>query len=109
MFFFKQLNKNYFIYFILIFVFIPINFIPQLFDGVFIDYAYEIEDPSALEPMYRATARHFHLLFIYLVYSLAKYTSLPAEIFLDNLIIVFLILFCIEIKKYSKLFFWSGK
>ena len=33
-FFFSYLNKNYFIYFILIFVFIPLNYIPQLFDGV---------------------------------------------------------------------------
>ena len=105
MYYFKKLSENYYIYIILIFIFIPINFIPQLFDGVFIDYAYEIEDPSAVEPLYKANARYFHLFFIYLVYFLAKYTSLPAEIFLDNLIIVFLILFCIEVKKYSKLFF----
>ena len=105
MYYFKKLSENYYIYIILIFIFIPINFIPQLFDGVLIDYAYEIEDPSAVEPMYKANARYFHLFFIYLVYFLAKYTSLPAEIFLDNLIIVFLILFCIEVKKYSKLLF----
>ena len=105
MFFFKQLNKNYFIYFILIFVFIPINFIPQLFDGVFIEYAYETRDLGIVKVLYKEAGRYFHLFIIYLVYFLAKYTSLPAEIFLDNLLIVFLILFCIEVKKYSKLFF----
>jgi len=105
MFFFNELNKNYFIYFILIFVFIPINYIPQLMDGVYIDYAFEIGNLKAIHVWYGDAGRYFHLFFIYLVYFLAKYTSLPAEIFLDNLIIVFLILFCIEIKKYSKLFF----
>ena len=105
MFFFKELNKNYFIYFILVFVFIPINFIPQLFDGVIIDYAYEIGNLSVVEVWYKEAGRYFHLFIVYLVYFLAKYTSLPIEIFLDNLLIAFLILFCIEVKKYSKLFF----
>ena len=76
MFFFKQLNKNYFIYFILIFVFIPINFIPQLFDGVFIDYAFEIGDLNIVEILYKEGGRYFHILFIYLVYFLANYTYL---------------------------------
>ena len=38
-------------------------------------------------------------------YFLAKYTQLSAEIFIDNLTIIFLILFCVEVKKYSKLLF----
>ena len=79
--------------------------IPQIFDGVMINYAYDIEDLSSLNLLYLDVTRYFHLLFIYLIYFLAKYTSIPAEIFFDNLTIVFLVLFCIEVKKYSKLFF----
>ena len=60
---------------------------------------------SITEVLYKEGGRYFHLFFIYLVYFLAKYTSLSTEIFLDNLLIIFLILFCIEVKKYSKLFF----
>ena len=71
MFFFKELNKNYFIYSILIFVFIPINFIPQLFDGVFIEYAYETRDLGIVEVLYKEAGRYFHLFIIYLAYFLA--------------------------------------
>ena len=42
--YFQKSSKNYYIYIVLIFVFIPLNFIPQLFDAVMIDYAYEIEE-----------------------------------------------------------------
>ncbi len=105
MFFFSYLNKNYFIYFILIFVFIPLNYTPQLFDGVYIDYAFEIKNIKGIDFWYREASRHFHLFVIYLIYFLSEYTSIPAEIFFDNFLIFFLILFCIEVKKYSKLFF----
>ena len=95
----KKLNENYYIYIILIFVFIPISFLPQLFGGTFIEYAYETGDISALDNFYRERGRYFHLPFIYLVDFLAKYTLIPAGIFLDILITIFLILFCIEVKK----------
>ena len=49
MYYFKKLSENYYIYIILIFIFIPINFIPQLFDGVLLDYAYEAGNTSILE------------------------------------------------------------
>ena len=105
MYYLKKLNENYFIYIILIFIFLPINFIPQLFDGVSLDYAYDIGDMSTIEPLYKDAGRHFHFFVSYFIYLLSKYTSIPAEIFLDNLTVLILILFCIEIKKYSKLFF----
>ena len=101
----KKLNENYYIYIILIFVFIPISFLPQLFGGTLIEYAYETGDISALDNYYRERGRYFHLPFFYLVDFLAKYTLIPAGIFLDILITIFLILFCIEVKKYSKLLF----
>ena len=53
MYYFKKLNENYFIYFILIFVFIPLNYIPQLFDGVYIDYALETGDLNAIGFFYK--------------------------------------------------------
>ena len=105
MYYFKKLNENYFIYIILIFIFIPLNFIPQLFGGVMFEYAYEIGDLSAIDNWYKEMSRHVQLLFIYLVDLLTKYTSLPSEIFRDNLAIIFLILLCIEVKKYSKILF----
>ena len=103
--YFRKLNENYYIYTILIFIFIPLNFIPPLFDGVMFDYSYEIGDITGLELWYKEMSRHAHLLIIYFVYFLTKYTQLSAEIFIDNLTIIFLILFCIEVKKYSKLLF----
>ena len=66
MYYFKKLNENYYIYAILIFVFIPINFIPQLFDGVFIEYAYETRDLGIVEVLYKEAGRYFHLFIIYI-------------------------------------------
>ena len=59
----KKLNENYFIYVILFFVFLPLNFLPQLFDSVSIDYAYEIGDFEAIELWYKERSRHFSLIF----------------------------------------------
>ena len=105
MYFIKKLNENYYIYTVLVFVFIPINFIPQLYDSVIIDYAYDIGDITFLELWYKERGREVTLVFFYLVNFLVKFTSLPAEVFFDNLTILFLILYCIEVKKYSKFLF----
>ena len=78
---------------------------PQLFDGVMFNYSYEIGNIAGLELWHKEFSRYIHLLFIYLIDFFVKYTSLPAEIFLDNLAIIFLILFCVEVKKYSKILF----
>ena len=85
MYYLKKLNENYYIYIILIFIFIPINFMPQLFDGVMFNYSYEIGDIAGLELWHKEFSRYIHLLFIYLIDFLVKYTLLPAEIFFDNL------------------------
>ena len=105
MYYFKKLNENYFIYFILIFVFIPLNYIPQLFDGVFIDYTLETGNLNAIDFWYKDASRYVHFFIVYFINILSKNTFLPAEIFLDNLAVLILILFCIEVKKYSKLLF----
>ena len=112
--YFKKLNENYYIYIILIFVLIPINFLPQLFDGILITYAFESGNTKILfENMYYDVARPFHSYYINLIFTFAKHTLIPLELLLDNLIIFFFILFSIEIKKYSKIFFgldnkWSN-
>ena len=105
----KKLNENYYIYVILFFVLFPVNFLPQLFDGVSIDYAYEIGDFDAIELWYKERSRHFSLIIFYFINFVTKYTSLPVEFFFDNFSIIFLILFCIEVKKYSLLFFGLEK
>ena len=105
----KKLNENYFIYAVLAFVFIPINFIPQLYDSVIIDYAYDIGDLTFLDLWYKDRGREVALVFFYFVDFLVKFTSLPAEVFFDNLTILFLILYCIEVKKYSKFLFCLEK
>ena len=105
MYYFKKLNENYFIYFILIFVFFPLNYIPQLFDGVYVDYAFETGNLKAIDFWYKDASRYVHFFIIYLVDIFVKNTSIPAEIFLDNLAVLVLILLCIEVKKYSKLLF----
>ena len=63
----KIINEKHYIYIILVFLFIPINFVPQLFDGVIIDYAFKIEDLSGLKHWYIERARQFHLLVILLI------------------------------------------
>ena len=80
----KKINDNYYIYAILIFVFIPINFIPQIWDGVVYNYGFEIRDITGIENQYKEGSRYIHLLSIYLVYFLTKLTLLPADIFIDN-------------------------
>jgi len=41
MIFFQNLKKNYYIFSIIIFSLIPLNYLPQLFDVVLIDYAFK--------------------------------------------------------------------
>ena len=111
--FFKKLNDNYFIYIILLFVLLPLNYIPQLWDGVSISYAFETGNLSGIEISLTEVGRYIHLYFFYFINFLTKYTTLTPEIIFDNLTIVFLILFCIEVKKYSEFFFnlekkWSN-
>ena len=67
MYYFKKLNENYFIYFILIFVFIPLNYIPQLFDGVFIDYTLETGNLNAIDFWYKDASRYVHFFIIYFI------------------------------------------
>lgn len=105
MFFFNKLHNNYFIYFILIFVFVPLNYMPQLYDGVMLNYTLEIGKFKDIDFMFKDTSRYAYFYNIYLIEILSKITSIPAEIFLDNLVVLILILLCIEVKKYSKLFF----
>ena len=105
MFFFNKLHNNYFIYFILIFVFVPLNYIPQLYDGVMLDYALETGKFKDIDFLFKDSTRYVYFFIIYLIDILSKNTSIPAEIFLDNLVVLILILFCIEVKKYSKLLF----
>ena len=57
----KKLNENYYIYIILIFVFIPIIFIPQLFDGTLIEYAYKNEDVYSIDLWHRERVREILL------------------------------------------------
>ena len=92
MFFFNKLHNNYFIYFILIFVFVPLNYIPQLYDGVMLNYTLEIGKFKDIDFMFKDTSRYVYFYNIYLIEILSKITSIPAEIFLDNLVVLILIL-----------------
>ena len=65
MYFIKKLNENYYIYIVLFFVFIPINFIPQLYDSVIIDYAYDIGDLTFLDLWYKDRGREVAIVFFY--------------------------------------------
>ena len=102
MYYFKKLSENYYIYIILVFIFIPINFIPQLFDGVMFSYIYEIGDFSPLKLWYTQNGKQIHLLVLYIIDFFVKHTFLPAEIFFDGIAVIFLILLCFEVKIYSK-------
>jgi hypothetical protein len=111
--YFKKLNDNYFIYAILIFVFLPLNYLPQLQDGVLFSYMYETGNFSALKLWYTEISKQIHLLVFYIIDFLVRHTFLPAEIFFDGTAIIFLILLCFEVKKYSKFLFglenkWSN-
>ena len=111
--YFKKLNDNYYIYAILIFVFLPLNYLPQLQDGVMFSYMYETGNFSAVKLWYTENSKQFHLLVFYIIDFLVRHTFLPAEIFFDGTAIIFLILLCFEVKKYSKFLFglenkWSN-
>jgi len=98
-------SDRYFIYAVLLFALIPINYVPQLLDGVHIEYAFTIGDISAVDLWYREASRYSHLLIVHIVDVLVKYSGLSAELILDNLLVIVLLLFCIEVKKYSIIFF----
>ena len=85
----KIIKENYYIiYIILVFLFIPIFFLPQLEDGVILEYAFKIGDLSALKYWYVERARQFHLLVILLIDFLTKYTFLKSEILFDSFSII---------------------
>lgn len=95
----------HFVYFVVVFTLIPINYLPQLLDGVYIDYAFAIGDISTVNLWYGEAGRYNHRFVIILVDKLVRYTGLPAELLLDNILVVVLILFCIEVKQYASLLF----
>jgi len=105
MIFFRNLKKNYFILSIIIFILIPLDYLPQLFDGVLIDYAYKSGNIDAIEFWYKDAIRYSHFYIIYLVNIFSKITLLPHEFFLDLFSVLFLILYCLETKKIAKLIF----
>lgn len=105
MIFFRNLKKNYFIFSIIIFILIPLGYLPQLFDGVLIDYAYKSGNIDAIEFWYKDAIRYSHFYIIYLVNIFSKITLLPHEFFLDLFSVLFLILYCLETKKIAKLIF----
>jgi hypothetical protein len=105
MIFFKNLKKNYYILSIIIFTLIPLGYLPQLFDGVLIDYALETGNIDAIEFWYKDAIRYFHFYLIYLVNILSKFTLIPHEFFLDLFSVLFLILYCLETKKIAKSIF----
>ena len=64
---FRKNNNYYFIYLILLFVFIPINFLTQSMDGISIKYLFEIKSIETLNYWYAIAGRYFHLIFIHFV------------------------------------------
>ena len=101
----KKINENYFLYSIIFFVFIPISFISQQMDGVLISHAFETENLKSITKWYTDAGRHFHALLIYIIGLVFKLTNISKELLLDSISVIFLILFCIEVKKYSVLYF----
>jgi len=97
--------NNYYLYFILFFIFLPLNLIDQHFDGILILYAFETNSIDLVYEWYRQAGRYLHQIPIYIVELINNFTQIDYEVILDNLIIFFLILFCLEIKKYSYIFF----
>jgi len=92
--------NNYYLYFILFFIFLPLNLIDQHFDGILILYAFETNSIDLVYEWYRQAGRYLHQIPIYIVELINNFTQIDYEVILDNLIIFFLILFCLEIKKY---------
>ena len=105
MIFFQNLKKNYYIFSIIIFSLIPLNYLPQLFDVVLIDYAFKSGNIDSIEFWYKDLIRYFHFYMIYLVNIFSNLTQIPHEFFLDFLSVLFLFLYCLETKIYAKLIF----
>ena len=101
----KKLNNNYYIYLIIIFVFLPLIYLPQLFDGQSFSYIYEKGDFKITKLWYLEEGKPLLLLPYYVLYLLNKFLLFPIEILFDSFACLFLILVCIEVKKYSKIFF----
>ena len=106
---YKIYKNNYYIFFIFIFIFPPLRYLPQLFDGVLLDYAFAVERLDSIEPWYKDVIRYFHFYIIVLVTKLSALLHISEELIIDLLSVTFLALFCYETKKYSKLFFKLDK
>ena len=101
----KKLNKHYYIYFIITFVFLPLLYLPQLFDGQSFSYIYAKGDFAIIKLWYLEEGKPFLILPFYALYLLNNFTLIPIEILFDIFACLFLILVCIEVKKYSQIFF----
>jgi len=97
-------KKNYFLFFIL-FSGIPLFFLPNVWDGVIFDYGLLTENLSGIKTFYTEIGSPFQLIFFYLVFFIKKITFIPHEFLFDLFTIFVLILFSLEIKKYSIIVF----
>jgi len=98
------IKKNYFVFFVL-FSGIPLFFLPNVWDGVIFDYGLITENLSGIETFYKEIGSPFQLVFFYLVFFIKKITFIPHEFLFDLFTIIVLILFSLEIKKYSIIVF----
>ena len=101
------IKKNYFLFFI-IFSGFPLFFIPNLWDGTIIDYAFTTKNLSGITSWFQETSSDFQLIILYLIFFLEKITYIPHEFLFDFFTIITLILFSFECKKYSEIIFGFG-
>ncbi len=101
----KKLNDNYFIYAAFIFTYLPLFFLPQLFDGVSFLYIFENGSFDSLKLWFSEASRHIHLLVLSALFFLATYTPISSEFLFDIFALIILVLICFEVKVYSKFLF----
>ena len=101
-------NKNFFIFFIFI-VHLPIFFINNIWDGAIVDYGFTIENLRGVQSWYSESSSNFQFYIIKLLFFVKNIMSLPNELIFDCFTLIFLFLFCLEVKKLSEKIFNFNK
>ena len=104
------LNKNSLatltpIFLAIVFVFLPIYFLPDLWDGVINQFAFDIQNLEGLIPTYLQSGWYIEYLIIHLIYNLSLITNISANNLGDFFVLLLILGISFETFKLAKRYF----
>lgn len=85
---------------IFLFLYLPIFFINNIWDGSIINYGFFTKDIVGIENWYSESSSNFQFYVIKALFAINEFLDLKNELIFDTFTIIILFLFCQEVKKY---------